>query len=87
MLPHKKNNQDNRQHRVKPADRKFADMVSKRGKASNRKGTVYGARTPGAASEHFEPGRSRKVHTHGSRKQVKGEDKPRRTHTRETRIV
>ncbi|HEY3324172.1 MAG TPA: hypothetical protein VGP72_27220 [Planctomycetota bacterium] len=79
---------DNSGKAVRPADRKFAAMMTKRGKASNRQGIAYGARTAGAASEQFEPGRRKGVvHTHGSHKQIKGKPPRQREHTRERRIV
>lgn len=75
MLQNKKHSQDNRQSRVKPADRKMAELNTKHGKASNRRGIAYAARHAGGASEHFEPGGRLGIdHTSGSRKQIKGKD-------------
>lgn len=43
-----------RNEAARPADAKRADMVEKRGVASNRQGIRYGARQAGGANEHFE---------------------------------
>ena len=53
MLTNKRNSQDGHQKRVRPADQKLIDVNTKRGKASNRKGIVYGAREAGRSPDHF----------------------------------
>jgi len=69
---------------------KTAQVHTKRGVASNRQGIRYGARTAGKGSEHFEPGgRLHIAHTHGSSKQVQGENRAPRKKAKgkEQRIV
>lgn len=73
MLQNKKYNQDNHQKRVRPADRKLAELNSGEGRAKNRRGITYGSREAGRASEHFEPGGRLGIHhTHGSNKEIQG---------------
>jgi len=92
MLQNKNQNQNGnrngQQKRVKPADQKFIAMNTKKGKASNRQGIVYGAREAGRGSEHFEPGGRLGIdHTSGSKKVVKGGKQHTRTSRNEKRIT
>lgn len=78
-------NKGRNEGRVKAADSKAEQMVTKRGRASNRRGIRYGSRLAGGATEHQES-HNHKPHTHGSRKVEEHGTKPRRK-TNEVRIT